>query len=199
MFALRSWLPPSMVLSFNVPQDIVLAYRVCEFISTCRQLLPFIEENLHTTGGEGTLPPSVISFISQRLSISAGIVSELWSTHRDVVSSKDIGHFDHLGSRIDSNSGDISLLQSLNLRELLSLSLPHTYDRCSCQYFIPSAAVSLPLPFTVCPDIGCGRKLIHKPPINGLLYTISRGVIPVLCPSLYCNGAYLIRLTRLRA
>lgn len=52
----------------------------------------------------------------------------------------------------------------------------------------PLAAISLSIPFDACPDTNCRRKLVYKPPITGVLYTISRGVVPILCPSLYCNG-----------
>lgn len=108
-----------MVHSPNIPEDVVNAYRICEFISCCRQLLPFIEESLRTSDGERSLPPTIASFISYRLSISVMDVSELWSAHMDVVSSKEIGRFDHLGSRIDATTEDILRLQTLSLRESL--------------------------------------------------------------------------------
>lgn len=51
------------------------------------------------------------------------------------------------------------------------------------------AAVSLDIPFQTCRMTGCRRKLVYKPPLKCLLYTVSKGVVPVMCPSLYCNGS----------
>lgn len=60
----------------------------------------------------------------------------------------------------------------------------------ACPHAVEIAAVTLVVPFKVCPNSGCRRQLVQKPPTKGVLYTASRGILPVLCPSMYCNGKF---------
>jgi hypothetical protein len=43
------------------------------------------------------------------------------------------------------------------------------------------------VPFVMCPDTECNTKLVYKPLIRGILYTITHGALPTLCPSVYCH------------
>lgn len=46
------------------------------------------------------------------------------------------------------------------------------------------------VPFDVCPNTSCMRRLVYKPPIKGVMFTMRKGVIPIHCPSVYCNGQF---------
>src|ERR1700742_5121057 len=59
------------------------------------------------------------------------------------------------------------------------------------------AAIAIDVPFSHCPSAECGRKLVYKPPVRAVLYTISHGALPVLCTSLYCNGKHILGLWEL--
>lgn len=74
--------------------------------------------------------------------------------------------------------------------DLKSPNLPpdHSYYRLHSL-----AALTLRTPVDKhCPEEGCHRVLSYKAPLRGVLFTIRNGVIPVLCPSVYCNGKTLL-------
>lgn len=36
----------------------------------------------------------------------------------------------------------------------------------------------------------CDAKLVHKPAIHSIAFTLRRGALPVFCPSLYCTSGF---------
>lgn len=64
--------------------------------------------------------------------------------------------------------------------------------------FRHTAAVTLDVPFRECPHEGCKKRLVEKPPVNGILLTISHGKLPVMCPSVYCSGEIFHHTVSLR-
>lgn len=112
----------------SLPDDISYAFRICEFISCCRQLLPFIEDRMRKDKdkdkGDERLPSNVVSLICSRLSVPSDIVHELWVSLRDTILSEGIRMHDRYGGRIDASSEDVSLLHSLSLRESSSAAGP---------------------------------------------------------------------------
>lgn len=61
----------------------------------------------------------------------------------------------------------------------------HTIDS---DVIVRTAAITMSVPIDVCAKITCFRKLTYKPPLKGVMFTIRNGVVPILCPSVYCNG-----------
>ncbi|KAG8963097.1 hypothetical protein FRC00_007772 [Tulasnella sp. 408] len=49
------------------------------------------------------------------------------------------------------------------------------------------AAHSLMVQADTCQQMSCDAKLVHKPAIHSIAFTLRRGALPIFCPSLYCT------------
>lgn len=65
--------------------------------------------------------------------------------------------------------------------------------RLQCRIF--QALAEARLPTSSCNNVKCGGfKLVVKPPIQGTLFTLQRGAVPIICPSSYCRCKCLTTL-----
>lgn len=134
------------------------------------------------------LPPEILSAISSALDVTPSDVLLFWRHHhRDLLSTWTAS----LHARVppDPRADDRLLMANAICMFdqnvfVLSYVLVLIYVLCS------------PGPETLCPPVStclvssCLKPhLIYKPAIKATLYTLERGAVSVLCPSLYCRGA----------
>lgn len=159
------------------------AFQTSSFVSCCRQLLPSIREGFRKQGHHDSLPVDVLSFLCSYIKISYDRAQQLWTRYNVDIFGRELDSSDHLVGRLASQTAATSYLQRFGLRQYRQLlSRPLLSELC---VYLP-AAVTLDVNFKSC--LFCNRKLVYKPPVRGVLYSIRFGVLPVLCPSLYCNG-----------
>lgn len=160
-------------------------FQISAFISVCRQLLPVIEDGWRRHKETTTkLPLNVLSYICAYLNMDVEQADKCWILLRPVVTSQHTERYHHLLIPTSLTEESVYRLNTLNLRKLSS-TRHHEISTDSSHR--NTAAVVLSIEFELCPEPGCGKRLVRKPSLSGTLLTVSHGRLPIHLPSMYCN------------
>lgn len=162
-------------------------YQLSSFVSCCRQLLPCIQEGFRQQSHRESLPVDVSLFLCSHLRMSYDDIGSLWSKYNKVVYDGSLDSFEYLLTGLHHSPSNIS---SLNKHGLCRRPVHYIPYRSLIKVISHLASLALEVDFDICPIGSCSRKLVYKPPIRGVLFTVRTGAVPVLCPSLYCNGMF---------
>lgn len=158
-------------------------FQIASFTATCHSLLPAIREGWRSQGHERHLPANVMAFLCGHLHLTVEEVCSCWTVVKTEVLKGNNMPFRHLIATPHSSVDGIRRLYTLDLRKGSSelYVSPKTLTRIV-------AAITLDIELDDCPEAGCHRKLVRKGSLKATLLTMAHGKVPVLCPSMYCNG-----------
>lgn len=157
-------------------------FQVSAFVSLCRHLLPTIQEGWRLQRHTSHLPLNVLSYLCSHLKMEMEQVEACWSLLHAVVISEDTLIHQTLIATPSSTAESVQRLYSMNIRK---------WDTDKDEISIDgsfAAAIILEIDFDICPEEGCGRKLVRKPSLTGTLLTTTNGRLPISLPSKYCNS-----------
>lgn len=162
------------------PDEIHL-FQKAAFVSICRHLLPVIHEGWRKQKHRDHLPLNVLAYLCGYLQLDVEQVDTYWALLRYDVESQDTENYQHLIGGPHSTTESVRRLYTLSVRKCLSIRAnSNTED-------LTEAALTLSVDFEYCPEEGCGKKLVWKPSLSGVLLTTKYGRLPVSLPSKYCN------------